>query len=325
MKLLISLALLSLISVTALAQNKLGSSDDQARISLASYVPKQIEAMPAEARSLLENKLSQVASQNGMGGSSKNERFFITCNVAVLTREITPSVPAMTALTLEITLYIGDAVDGKKFSSVSKNLVGVDQSETKAYIDALKKLKPSDPAIKNFVEEGNVKIIEFYNSQCDFIITEAKSLSGQGKYDQSLSKLASVPTVCKDCYQKLHGLIPGIYQQKIDSECKKILNEANGIWKSKQNLEGADAASKLLKNIAPGSSCSGDADKLVGDIAKRVYELDKREWDFKLQVYQDGVDMERAVIDAARDAAVAYAENQPDVIYNYETTVLLWW
>ena len=70
---------------------------------------------------------------------------------------------------------------------------------------------------------------------------------------------------------------------------------------------------------------SGDADKLVGDIAKRVYELDKREWDFKLQGYQDGVDMERAVIDAARDAAVAYAENQPDVIYNYEATVLLWW
>ena len=325
MKLACFLVAMALMNIALQAQNSLGSSDDVARIALASYVPQQIEKMPEEARSLLQNKLNQVASQNGMGGNSKNERFFITCNVAVLTRDITPSVPPMTALTLEITLYIGDAVDGKKFSTVSKSIVGVDQNETKAYIDALRKLKPTDPAIKNFVEEGKAKIIEFYNSQCDFIINEAKSLAGQGKFDESLSKLSSVPTVCKDCHHKIHGLVPGIYQQKIDNECKKILTQANSVWKSKLNLEGADAASKLLKNIPPGSSCAGDADRLVDEISKRVFELDKREWDFKLQVYQDGVDLEKAVIQAARDIGVAYAENQPDVIYNYETTVLLWW
>lgn len=324
MKYILSLVIV-FASMLSNSQNSVGKSDDAARITLAAYVPKQIDQMPEAARSNLSNKLTQVVTQNGLGGKASNERFIITANINVISKEMTPTAPPMQAFVLEITLYIGDAKEGTKFSSVSIQTKGLGESETKAYIDALKKIKPADPAIQNFVEEGKVRIMEFYNSQCDFIITEAKSLSGQGKFDEALSKLASVPTVCKDCYQKLHGLIPGIYQQKIDSECKKILNEANGIWKSKQNLEGAEAASKVLKNIAPGSSCSADADKLVGEIAKRVYELDKREWDFKLQVYQDGVDMEKAVINAARDIGVAYANNQPDVIYNYETTILSWW
>jgi hypothetical protein len=63
---------------------------------------------------------------------------------------------------------------------------------------------------------------------------------------------------------------------------------------------------------------------LVDKISKRVFELDKREWDFKLQQYKDGVDLQKAIISAARDIGVAYGNNQPDVIYNYESTLVLW-
>jgi hypothetical protein len=38
---------------------------------------------------------------------------------------------------------------------------------------------------------------------------------------------------------------------------------------------------------------------------------------------QDGVDIQKATIKAARDIGVAYGNNQPDV--RYETVIYGWW
>ena len=322
---LIVLSIYLFVAIDSMAQNNLKSSDDISRIALYSYVPKQVESLSPESASLLKNKLSEVATQNGMGGSSAKERFFITCNVSVLSKEIAPTPQPMVSMNIQVTLYVGDAIDGKKFSSVSKTVVGVGVTETKAYIDAFKRIKPSDPVFKELVEQGKNEIIEFYNSQCDFILTEAKSLSEQNKFDASLNRLTSVPTVCKDCFSRAYALIANVYQKKIDFECTKLLTEATAVWSSKQDMNGANAAAQLLKQIPPGSKCSSGAQDLVNSISKRVLELDKREWDFKLRQYEDGVEIEKAIISAARDIGVAYGNNQPDVIYNYESTVLLWW
>ena len=55
-------------------------------------------------------------------------------------------------------------------------------------------------------------------------------------------------------------------------------------------------------------------------MAKRVKELDKREWDFMLKQQQDEVDLEKASIKAIRDIGVAYGENQQPTTYN-----VVWW
>jgi len=115
MKKLILFLFLSL-SLSALSQNNLGKSDDGARIVLSTYIPDQIEGLTPIIQSNLANKLSQIASANGMGGAS-NSRFIITPNVSVLTKDITPTAPPMHAYTIEVTLYIGDGIDGTLFSS----------------------------------------------------------------------------------------------------------------------------------------------------------------------------------------------------------------
>ncbi len=324
MKVLITLVILLTISEELIGQNNLKSSDDLARIALYAYVPRQVESMSPESASLLKNKLNEIATQNGLGGSASGERFFTTCNVSVLTKDIVPGTTPMVSLTLEITLYVGDAVDGKKFSSVSKTVVGVGVTESKAYIDAIKRIKPSDTTIKDFLEQGKIKIVEFYNSQCDFILNEAKGFADQNKFDASLNKLTSVPAVCKECYERAYSKIAEVYQRKINFECSKLLADANASWSAKQDINGANSAAQVLKQILPGSNCTDDAQMLVDKISKRVFELDKREWDFKLQQYKDGVDLQKAIISAARDIGVAYGNNQPDVIYNYESTLVLW-
>lgn len=302
----------------ATAQNTAGKLEDMGRLTLAAYVPQQIDNMPDAARSMLSNKISQVVTQNGMGGSARNERFILTANITILTKDILPGPPPMHALTMEITFYIGDGIEGTKFASKSVSVKGVGTNETKAYIEGIKMVKPTDPALQAFVEEGKKKVMAYYNSKCDFIIKEAQTLATQDKYDEAIYKLVSVPDVCKECFDKCMTAVAPMYQKKIDRECKLKLAEATGIWNASQDMAAADNAGAILATIEPAASCYGEAKALHGKIAKKVNEIDKREWAFKVKEQAQTSEM----IKAYRDVGVAYGNGQPQ---NVSYTTVGWW
>ncbi|MCK9613691.1 MAG: hypothetical protein PHR81_06770 [Bacteroidales bacterium] len=307
------LLLIFALSVSlAKAQN-----NDLGRIYLNAYVPEQIEGLPEIAKSQLESKLSQIALQNGMGGSVIYPRFIISANVNVLTKDITSTAPAMIALTLEIVLYIGDGIEGKSFATHSLTVKGVDANENKAYISAIKNIKPADASLQAFIEKGKTKIIEYYNSRCDIIIKEAQTLASMSKYDEAIWSLTSVPDACTQCWNKCIAALGPIYQQKINYECKTKLLDATNVWNAGQNYEAAEQAGAILATIDPQASCINEAKALSEKISKRVYEIDKREWNFK---YDQEIGLERDMIKAYRDVGVAYGNGQPkNVTVNYKT------
>lgn len=314
----IFLSVLLAISYYTYAQNTAGKSDDAARITLATFVPQQIDKMPDAARSMLANKLSQIIIQSGMGGSAFNQRFILTANINVMSKDITATAPPMQAYTLDITLYIGDGVDGTKFASHSTTVKGVGENETKAYISALKNLKTNDPNYQSFIETGKTKIVEYYNSKCDFIIKEAQTLASQNKFEEAIFKLTGVPEVCKSCYDKCMDAITPIYKQQIDRDCKLKLAEATNLWSANHTIEAGNQAGEILSTIEPSSACFGEVKTLSNKIATRIKELDNREWNYKLK--EQAQVSER--IKAYRDIGVAYGNGQPkSVTYN----VRGWW
>ncbi|MCL6461645.1 hypothetical protein SAMN05444372_103270 [Flavobacterium micromati] len=305
------------------AQNEKGSANDIARITLAAFVPQQIDKMPDAARSILANKLSQIVTQNGMGGSAYNQRFIITTNVNVISKDLTPTAPAMTAFVLEVTLFIGDGIEGTKFSSTSIIVKGAGENETKAYISAIKKISPSNISIQSFVENGKLKIIEYYNSKCDFIIKEGQTLTSQNKFDEAIATLTNVPEVCKGCYDKAMDAVGPIYQKQIDRDCKIKLQEANTNWNASQDTYGADIAGQFLVQIDPNAACYKEALALSNKIAQRVKEIDQRDWKFQLKEQQDDIDLKNAIIKAARDIGVAYGNGPKATIVKYN--IIGWW
>lgn len=310
--------LIGAVSIDSVAQNKKGKTEDLGRIVLNSYVSDQVEGLPASAKRMLTNKLSQIATKSGLGGSALNQRFIITPNISVMTKDITATAPPMHAYTLDVTLYIGDGIDGTMFSSTSVEVKGVGANETKAYIAALKQIKSGNPDIKAFVEEGKGKIIEYYNDRCDFIIKEAQTLEAQQKFDEAILKLTGVPEVCKECFMKSMDAVGPIYQKQIDRECKRLLSEAKNLWNAGQDLNAADQAIKPLGMIDPNSACFSEVESFSKTIAKRVLELDKREWKYVLREQQQ----ESERIKAIRDIGVAYGNGQPKTVtYN----VRGWW
>jgi len=318
MKKIILVWALSFISISVFSQNNLIKSDDAGRISLTSVVPNQIEGLPPSINSNLINKLNQISTKYGMGGGSLNNRFILTTNVVVITKDITPTAPPMYAYTIEVTLYIGDGIEGLLFTSVSSTLKGVGETETKAYNSALKNLKIEEPKFKEFIERGKNKIIEYYNSKCDFILKEAEMLSGQNKFEAAIYKLVSIPEVCKECYDKAMNAVPPIFQKKIDRDCKMKLQEANGIWNAGQDISSAEKAAAILSTIEPTAACFPEVQNLNKRIADKVKQIDDREWKYTLKTQAQVSEL----IDAYKAIGVAYGNNQPqNISYNF----IGWW
>lgn len=270
------------------AQNKL---DDINRIVLNTYLPQQIETLPSQAKSLLENKLSQISSNYGMGGSAINPRFVLMVNIAVLSKDIISGPPQMTSMNFEFTFFIADAIDMKKYANTSIEVkgVGVGNNETKAYIEAIKNINVNNQAIKKFIEDGKSKIINFYTTQCDFIIRDAISLSKKGEYDASILKLASVPDVCENCYIKAIDTMQFVYQQKVDKECLLIMRNAKSTWMANQNSDGASKVAEIINTISPFSTCEPDASTLMKQISSKLAADEKARWEFQIQKHKDAV------------------------------------
>ena len=317
MKKIISILLLFVVPLVK-AQSK--SVEAASQIELSTYVSDEVEGLTDIARNNLENKLSQIVTANGMGVSAAYSRFIITANIEVLSKDITATAPPMEAYTLGVNLYIGDGMEGIKFSSYSVTVKGVGTNEAKAYIAALKNIKTNDPQYQTFISKAKLKIIDFYNKKCDAIITEAKSAAGQGQYDAALYKLATIPTACKECYAKAAPVTKTIYKQQIDRECKTNLANAKSSWVGSQDQYGATTASEYLAMIDPSASCYKEAQAFSNQIGAKILADEKREWNFRMKVYQDDVAAERAAMQAARDISLAYAKAE---VVNY--TIVGWW
>lgn len=318
MKKCIIMVIACLIASMTFAQDQTQTMDDAARIALSAYMDPS-SSIPNNAKKTLKDRMQKIITKNGMG-SAKNTRFIMTANVRELNLEKSETAPVIYIYDLEVNLYIGDGIDGTLFSSCSLEVKAAGDSKDKAYMAALKKIKASDPQYQSFINEGKKKIVDYYTAKCDFIITQAQTKAKNQDFDAAIAELMQVPDVCKECYDKCMAAAQPIYQEKINQEGAKLLAEARGVWSAGQDVDAAEAAAAILAQVNPQSSAFAGAESLNAEMAKRVKELDKREWDFMLKQQQDEVDLEKASIKAIRDIGVAYGENQQPTTYN-----VVWW
>lgn len=309
MKNIITLIILTFLTNTSNSQVSL---NDFGRIIINTYLPDNI-SLPADAKNLLANKLNQITSNIGMGGSQTNPRFIITVNINVGTKDIISGPPQMIAQNLDITFFVGDAVTNTIFSSTTLSLKGVGTNENKSFIDALKTINPKNKELLAFFEDGKTKIINYYSTNCDFIIKNAQTSVKQGKYDEAICQLSIVPEVCKDCYFKCLDTLTQIYQQKIDADCKVKFNQAKIIWSSSQSQIGAEKVVDILKSINPLANCQTEIKTFFSTIETKLNADEKIRWKFKMKQYADQIEMqkERVRIDSEKGKRDdEYRENQ---------------
>ena len=301
-KLIVCVALSLFLLSLAHGQSNLGRTDDLGRIAIAALVPDEAGLPPGASRTL-QNKMMQIATQNGLGAMEERAQFAMVPMVSIITHDVTPTAPPQVALTMELSMYIVDVVSQNIFSQTSMSVRGVGPTEERAYAQALRNVNPRQGQFKGFVDRGKERIVEYYNSQCDVIITGSRALASQQQYEEALFLLMSVPDVSRECFHQAMALTGDIYQQYANQQCQKFLAQARSAWAAKE----LDKVAESLSQITPDMDCYPQADELLATVTSAVEAEGASSWDFKMKKYEDSIDLQRLRIEAGRDIARSWA------------------
>ena len=275
-------------------------------LPISVYAADDTESFPQGAKAMMENKLTQLLTRNGIAGLDYMGQFILTVTTTPLDKDIIPGPPAKIAEKMEMNLYIVDAYAKTIFSSTSLTVKGLGETENKCYLNAITHMPLQTPQMAQFIEEGKNKIIEYYDHEGEALLKKAAYLAGQKKYEEALFIVSLIPQQSKH-YDAALAAGLDIYQQHIDNQCNINLAAARLAWAAEQNSKGAYAAGDYLANILPDAKCYDEAMELYKEIKGKVLD----DWKFEMKKYQDGVDIEKLRIDAARQVGIAYGTHQP--------------
>ena len=271
------------------------------------------ESFPEGAKAMIENKLTQLLTRNGIAGLNYQGQFVLTVTTTPLDKDVIPGPPAKIAEKMEMNLYIVDAYAKTIFSSTSLTVRGLGETENKCYLNAISRMPLQSPQMAAFIKEGKEKIIGYYDHEGEALIKKAQHLAKQKQYEEALFLVALIPQQSKH-YDAAMAAGVEIYQQFVNNECNIELAAARQAWAAEQNSIGAAAAGKHLEKILPDAGCYDDAMILYNEIKGKVLD----DWKFEMKKYQDGVDLEKLRIEAARQVGVAYGEHQPNKEVNID-------
>lgn len=280
---------------------------DKCEIALMSYIPEQTDGLYSGAAGQLKTKLKSFISASGLGSSEDYAQFAITPEFNVLEKSILPGPPRSFVLSLEMTLFVGDAFGQKVFASTTVPLKGVGESETKAYINAFRKLNANNKDVAAFIEDSKKKIIAYYDGNYTTIIKKAESLANQKNFEEAMFLLTAIPD-CSKGYDAGMKAAEKVYQLYVDHACMENFNKAKAAWNSQQDAYGAHEAGQYLVEIYPESKCYSAAVALQREMKAQV----KADLDFEIKMYNDAVSLEQQRIEAWKAVGTAFAKRKGD-------------
>lgn len=285
-------------------------------ISIMASIPEQAEHISPTIEKQLSTKLRGLVSNKGLGTSDEYAQFVITPEISVIGKTILAGPPKLFVLELELNLFIGDAISQQVFSSTSITVKGTGESETKAYINAFKRINKNSKEVAQFLEESRNKIIAYYDANYTTIIKKAELLSKQKSYDEAMFLLTAIPE-CSNGYEMGMKAAATVYQKYIDDTCLEDLNEAKAIWITTQDEYGARKALEYLSRISPESACYSQSIALSNEMKLKVkadHDLEKKrekeQLDFERKKHQDRQELEKQKIAAYKAISVEYAKKK---------------
>ena len=276
-------------------------------LPISVYAADNTETFPWGAKAMVENKLTQLLTRNGIAGMDGLGQFVLTVTATPLDKDVIPGPPMKISEKMEMNLYIVDAYAKKIFSSTSFTVKGLGETETKCYMNAISRMPIQSDLVAKFITEGKQKILDYYNHEGPNLIKRAQHLAKQKEYEEALSLVALVPQQSEH-YDAALAASQEIYQQYLNHECNVNLAAARNAWAADQTKKGAEAAGEYLANILPDAGCYDDAMQLYNEIKSKLLE----DWKFeKMQVHKDTINLESQRIEASRQVGVAYGNHQP--------------
>lgn len=315
----------------------------QEKFNLPVAVILSDDSIPAEAEKALTTKLMSILTKNGFMASEGVQRFVLTAKVSIGTKDVLPTNPPRISQKMDVTFFIGDAIENRVYESCAVEAKGIGTNETKAFISSFQSISPQNKLISEMLMTARHSISDYYRNNYKSILKKADALTGNKEYDAAIYELASIPEIDAAITEECQNAIISVYQRKIDDEAGALLRQAKSVWAAEKNHDAGKKASELLARISPMSSSVGEADALLKEIDYKLradeaavaakekeekeyqrkkeeedlaYERQKeqRDFEFSKQKYNDEQIYRKEALAASREVSLAYAKNQPKTI-----------
>lgn len=209
MKRFIAAALVAVFALQAMAQPS--GAFRPGKVSFCPVFDESFSGYPDEISAVVENRLNAVVTANGAGTYS--EDFVITAKINEEDRQVTSTVPAQYIIRLNVQLLAIDTQSNSILASVSLPFTGVDKSETRAVLSAVRKLNPSDKRIATFLEKASAEVVAAYEKRTSDVLDKAGMLKKSGDYEEALAVLGQVPESVPR-YAEVYKLTEEVYLLK---------------------------------------------------------------------------------------------------------------
>lgn len=271
-------------------------------IGITPVLPSGLD-VPERLHSTLQQKLLQIATNNGYGSQSND--FILTCNVSVLEKTAVPTVPPQINLHLEVSLYVVNAIEKVIVAEKSIEIAGIDKTENSAYTQALRQLNPRKPEIRSFMASAREKIIDYYAERTPVLIAKAQSLAKTGKTDEALLTLSSIPESVPE-YPAVAELMSDIFLQNLNKKNESIVISAQAAYAQKDYAEALD----ILAAVDPLSNQFEKASKMMTQIQSAMDENERqvkaeeleffqKQMEYAQKVHEDEVMLKKAQIESS--------------------------
>ena len=278
--------------------------------------------MPDKVDNQVKSKVQRALAKYGISSVPGMSRFAMVPEITINDEETTATVPALCKVDFDFTLSLVDLTNGKTFSTYSYTAKGEGANKANAIAKGVSTLKMSDPGFIRFVEESKGKVINYYEAQIPSIVAKAKNAATARNFQEAIYHLCQIPAECPSYSSKVAPLIQECYKKEMDLYGEKVLAEAKAAWAASPNEEGAARVAEILADMPPSCSSYAAAKSFVSSITSKIESIHQWERNYLEREQKYAHNEQMASIEAARAIGVAYAKNQPKVIYN--THIRIW-
>jgi hypothetical protein len=291
------------------------TTNDIGKIALSVVMPENVEGLSTSQLSILETKISQIVVTSGLAATGYNNNFVVYPKFSIYeTNLVEGGMQNITVITSELSLFIKQVDNNIMFSTISRKLKGSGSSKELAITNAISKIPSNDPEFKTFIETGKTKIIKYYETKCEDIISKSDGMVKMQKFEQALGLLMSVPEEVSSCYNKIQDKSIVAFKAYQKQKCSELIQKAKTTLASNDFVGALD----ILADIDPSATCFLEAQTIAKTAEEKVSAEEKKQWDFQMQKYNDEVSLKKQRIEAIKDIAISYYKSQPTTIsYNY--------
>lgn len=257
----------------------------EGNIKLTVLVPDEAGLSTSEMK-LIESKLIQMATANGVGGLGGSPRFVLAPVVTVLSKDVTSTAPPKHLLNYDITFYVADILSGTVFATENMQIKGVGESDARAFISAFKSLNVKDARFQKFIKTAQDKILAYYKAHGDDFLKEADMLAARGYYAQALAVLASIPTEAEPYYSEAVKKTEKYFQLYLDDECGVALAMMKSALGSSFTGEFNETAMNYYAMIPAKGGCKAEADAVYKQYIAGLDAEKKHNWEKEEKVWQ---------------------------------------